>query len=213
MSGILDLLQGPLGQQIISGVAGQTGQSSEKTSGLLSMALPVLMGAMQKNASTPEGAQGLMGALSNHSGGILDNLGGLFEGGVDDNVQQDGSNILGHLLGSKQASVENSLSQQSGIDAGSVGNILKVAAPLLMGMVGKQTQSAGISDASGLTSMLGGLMGNSASGNSGVSSILTSILDADGDGSIIDDVAGIAMGTQKKSGGLGSLLGGLFGKK
>ena len=209
MSGILDLLQGPLGQQIISGVAGQAGQSTEKTSGLLSMALPVLMGAMQKNAATPEGAQGLMGALSNHSGGILDNLGGLFEGGVDESVQQEGAGILGHLLGGKQASVENALSQESGMDLGAVSNILKVAAPLLMGMVGKQTQSAGISDTNGLTSLLGGLMGGASSG--GGSSILTSLLDADGDGSIIDDVAGMAMGSKK--GGLGGLLGGLFGKK
>lgn len=211
MAGILDLLQGPLGQQIISGVAGQTGQSADKTSGLLSMALPVLMGAMQKNASTPEGAQGLMGALGNHSGGILDNLGGLFEGGVDDSVQQEGSGILGHLLGSKQANVENALSKESGMDAGSVANILKVAAPLLMGMVGKQTQSAGISDSNGLTSLLGGLMGG-ANSNSGSSSLLTSILDADGDGSIIDDVAGMALGGSKKTGGLGGLLGSLFGK-
>ena len=211
MSGILDLLQGPLGQQIISGVAGQSGQSTEKTSGLLSMALPVLMGAMQKNAATPEGAQGLMGALSNHSGGILDNLGGLFDGGVDDSVQQDGAGILGHLLGNKQASVENALSQESGMDIGSVSNILKVAAPLLMGMVGKQTQSAGISDSNGLSSLLGGLIGGASSGGS--SSILTSFLDADGDGSIIDDVAGMALGGSKKSSGLGGLLGGLFGKK
>lgn len=211
MSGILDLLQGPLGQQIISGVAGQAGQSTEKTSGLLSMALPVLMGAMQKNAATPEGAQGLMGALSNHSGGILDNLGGLFEGGVDESVQQQGSGILGHLLGGKQASVENALSQESGMDLGAVSNILKVAAPLLMGMVGKQTQSAGITDSNGLTSMLSGLMGGASSGGS--SNILMSLLDADGDGSVIDDIAGMAMGSSKKSGGLGGLLGGLFGKK
>ncbi len=211
MEGILDLLQGPIGQQIISGVAGQTGQSTENTGNLLSMAMPVLMGAMKKNASTEEGAQGLLGALNNHQGGILDNLGGLFEGGVDDNVQQDGAGILGHLLGDKQQGVENALSQQSGIDVGSVGNILKVAAPLLMGFLGKQTQQAGVSDTNGLTSLLGGLMGNSASGNSGASSILTSILDADGDGSIIDDVANIALGG-KKQGGLGGLLGGLFGK-
>ena len=210
MSGILDLLQGPLGQQIISGVAGQAGQSTEKTSGLLNMALPVLMGAMQKNAATPEGAQGLMGALGSHSGGILDNLAGLFEGGVDESVQQQGSGILGHLLGNKQASVENALSQESGMDISSVSNILKIAAPLVMGMVGKQSQSAGISDSNGLTSLLGGLMGGAS--NSGSSSILTSLLDADGDGSIIDDVAGMALGGEKKSGGIGGLLGGLFGK-
>lgn len=210
MSGILDLLNGPMGQQIINGVSKQTNQSADKTSSLLSMALPVLMGAMNKNAQTPEGAQGLMGALSKHAGGgLLDNLGGFFDGGVDDNVQQDGQNILGHLLGGKQPAVENALSEQSGVDVGSVSNILKVAAPLLMNMVGKQTQQAGVSDTNGLSSLLGGLMGGSSSGGS--QSILTSLLDADGDGSIIDDVAGMAMG--QKKGGLGGLLGGLFGGK
>lgn len=210
MSGILDLLNGPMGQQIINGVSKQTNQSADKTSNLLSMALPVLMGAMNKNAQTPEGAQGLMGALSKHAGGgLLDNLGGFFDGGVDDNVQQEGQNILGHLLGGKQPAVENALSEQSGVDVSSVSNILKVAAPLLMNMVGKQTQQAGVSDTNGLSSLLGGLMGGSSS--SGSQSILTSLLDADGDGSIIDDVAGMAMG--QKKGGLGGLLGGLFGGK
>ncbi len=210
MSGILDLLSGPMGQQIINGVSKQTNQSADKTSNLLSMALPVLMGAMNKNAQTPDGAQGLMGALSKHAGGgLLDNLGGFFDGGVDDSVQQEGQGILGHLLGAKQPAVENALSKESGVDVGSVGNILKVAAPLLMGMVGKQSQQAGISDSNGLSSLLGGLMGGANSGGS--QSILTSILDADGDGSIIDDVAGMALGGKK--GGIGGLLGGLFGGK
>jgi len=214
MSGILDLLNGPLGQQIISGVAGQTGQSSDKTSNLLSMALPVLMGAMKKNASTPEGAQGLLGALNKHQqGGLLDNLGGFFEGGVDESAQKEGDGILGHLLGGKRPAVENALSQKSGMDLGSVANILKVAAPLLMGAVGKQTQQAGISDSNGLGNLLGGLLGGASQQNSGSQSILTSILDADGDGSIIDDIAGMAMGGGKKKGGLGGLLGGLFGGK
>lgn len=49
-------------------------------------------------------------------------------------------------------------------------------------------------------------------------SFLEQILDADGDGSIVDDVAGMvlgnASGSQQKSGGLlGGLLGGVFGKK
>lgn len=211
MSGILDLLNGPIGQQIINGVSKQTNQPADKTSNLLSIALPVLMGAMNKNAQTPDGAQGLMGALSKHAaGGLLDNLGGFFEGGVDDSAQQEGQGILGHLLGAKQPAVENALSQESGVDVGSVATILKVAAPLLMGMVGKQTQQAGISDSNGLSSLLGGLMGGSGNGG-GSQSILTSLLDADGDGSIIDDVAGMAMG--QKKGGLGGLLGGLFGGK
>ena len=213
MSGILDLLDGPMGQQLIKGVAGQTGQSTDKTSGVLSMALPVLMGAMKRNASTPEGAQGLMGALSGkHDGGILDDLGGLFGGGVDQSVMDDGAGILGHILGGKQSQVQNALSQKSGVDAGSVGNILKVAAPILMGFLGKQTRQQNISDSNGLGDMLGGLLGGGNTGGK-QQSLIESFLDSDGDGSILDDVAGMVLsGGSKKKGGLGGLLGGLFGK-
>ncbi len=211
MSGILDLLNSPMGKQIISGVSSQTGQSADKTGNLLSMAMPVLMGAMQRNASTPEGASGLLNALSgNHTGGILDNLGGLFEGGVDQSVTDDGAGILGHILGGKQASVESALSQKSGIDAGSVGNILKVAAPILMGVLGKQASQNNVSDANGLSNLLGGMLGGGT--GSKQQSLIESFLDSDGDGSIIDDVAGMLLSGGDKKGGLGGLLGGLFGK-
>ncbi|WP_298479997.1 DUF937 domain-containing protein [uncultured Maribacter sp.] len=212
MSGLLDLLNSPMGKQLISGVAGQTGQSESGTAGLLSMAMPVLMGAMKRNASTPEGAQGLMSALSSkHDGGILDNLGGLFGGGVDQSVMDDGAGILGHILGDKQPQVQNALSQKSGIDAGSVANILKVAAPLLMGVLGKQAKQQNVSDANGIGDVLGGLLGGG--NNAGQQqSLIESFLDSDGDGSILDDVAGMVLGGNKSAGGLGGLLGGLFGK-
>lgn len=209
MSGLLELLNSPMGKQIISGVSGSTGQSESATGSVLSMAMPVLMGAMKKNVQTPDGAAGLMSALSGkHNGGILDNLGGLFDGGVDESVQQDGAGILGHLLGGNQANVENALSQKSGMDAGSVGQILKVAAPILMGVLGKQTQQSGVSDATGMNALLGSMLGGQPQENQ---SLISSLLDADGDGSILDDVAGMVLGGQKK-GGIGGLLGGLFGK-
>ena len=212
MSGILDLLNSDLGKSIISGVAGQTGQDESKTSSVLTMALPVLMQAMKRNASTPQGAEGLMSALnSKHDGSILDNLGGLFGGGVDSNVLDDGGKILGHVLGGKQQHVENALSQKSGIDAGSVAQILKVAAPILMGVLGNQAKKQNVNSSSGIEDLLGGLIGGSSSNNE--QSFLESILDADGDGSIIDDVAGMVLGGSKKKGGLGGLLGGLFGGK
>ena len=145
-----------------------------------------------------------------HDGSILDNLGGLFNGGVDDDVQQDGEGILGHILGNSRPNVENALSQKSGMDAGSVAQILKVAAPILMGVLGKQTRQSNVSDSSGLGSLLGGMMGSQSAPQD--QSFIESLLDADGDGSIIDDVAGMVLGGSKKKGGLGGLLGGLFGK-
>lgn len=212
MSGILDLLNSDLGKTIISGVAGQTKQPQNKTQDVLTMALPVLMAAMKRNAATPQGAEGLMGAISSkHDGSILDNLGGLFGGGVDDNVMSDGEKILGHVLGSKQQNVTNTLGAKSGMDAGSVAQILKVAAPILMGVLGNQAKKQKVSSPSGIEGLLGGLLGGSSAQNE--QSFLESILDADGDGSIVDDVAGIVLGGSKKKGGLGGLLGGLFGGK
>jgi len=212
MAGILDLLNSDLGKTIISGVAGSTGNDSSKTSSVLTMALPVLMKAMQRNASTPQGAEGLMSALNGkHSGGILDNLGGLFGGGVDDNVKQDGSKILGHVLGNKQQGVEKIIGEKSGLDASSVANILKVAAPILMGVLGKQAQQQNVSSSNGIGDLLGGMLGGSSAQKE--QSFLESILDADGDGSIVDDVAGMVLGNAGKKGGLGGLLGGLFGGK
>lgn len=212
MANLMDLINSPIGKQLISGVAGQTGQPANKTADVLSMAMPLLMGAMKKNAATPEGAAGLMNALSSkHDGGILDNLGGLFGGGVDQSVMDDGAGILGHVLGGKQSMVENALSQKSGMDSGSIGQILKVAAPLVMGFLGQQTRQQNVSDANGIGSLLGGLMGGGNQAGQ-QQSLIESFLDSDGDGSVIDDLAGMVLGGGQKKGGLGGLLGGLFGK-
>ena len=211
MAGILDLLNSDLGKTIISGVSGSTNTDQGKTSSVLTMALPVLMKAMERNASTPEGAEGLMGALNGkHDGSILDNLSGLFGGGVDDNVKTDGSKILGHILGQKQQGVEQVIGQKAGLDSGSVGEILKVAAPILMGVLGKQKKQNNVSSQSDLGGLLGGLLGGS--GAKQEQSFLEQILDADGDGSVVDDVAGMVLGGAKKKGGLGGLLCGLFGR-
>ncbi|WBU89165.1 DUF937 domain-containing protein [Cellulophaga omnivescoria] len=214
MSGLLDLLNSPIGSQIIKGVAGQAGESEQKTAGVLSMALPLLMGAMKKNTATPEGAQGLMSALTNkHDGSILDNLGGLFGGGVDDNVMNDGQGILNHVLGAKQPQVENALSQKAGVSSDTVATILKVAAPILMGVLGKQARNENVVESNGIGNLLGGLLGGDENSNK-EQSLIESFLDSDGDGSILDDVAGMVLGGSNKSGGsgIGGLLGGLFGK-
>ena len=213
MSGILDLLNSDLGKSVITGLAGQTGQDTSKTSDLLTMALPVLTQAMSRNAqASPQGADSLLNALNNsqHDGGILDNLDGFFNGGVDESAVTDGSNILNHVLGSKQQNVENALSLKSGIDAGTVSQILKMATPLLMGYLGKQQRQNNVSNSSDLGSMLGGMIQGNDPKNE--QSFLESILDADGDGSIVDDVAGMFLDgkSSSKSDGIAGMLGGFL---
>lgn len=210
MSGLLDLLDSPMGQELVRGISRETNQPAGNTADVLGMALPLLMGAMKKNASSPEGARGLMDALSSkHDGSILDDLGGLFGGGVDPSVLNDGAGILGHVLGSRQPAVETALSQKSGMDPDTIASILKIAAPIIMGYLGRQRTQRNLSDANDLSSLLGGFLGGESQGNQ---DLITSLLDADGDGSVLDDVTDMMMGNPKKKGGLGGLLGGLFGK-
>lgn len=55
MSRILDLLNSDIGKTIINGVSYKKNQPENKTQDVLTMALPVLMAAMKRNASTHQG--------------------------------------------------------------------------------------------------------------------------------------------------------------
>ena len=214
MAGLLDLLNSDLGKQVINGVSQETRQPADKTATVLQMGLPLLMGAMKRNASTPDGAAGLLGALNGkHDGSILDNLGGLFGGGVEEDVKIDGLGILGHVLGGSQDNVVGALSKKSGMDSNSVMQILQVAAPIILGYLGKQSRQQNVQSSSGLDGLLGGMLGGGRKQQRKQQSLIESLLDGDNDGSILDDVAGMVLssGGQKK-GGLGGLLGGLFGR-
>jgi hypothetical protein len=206
MAGLLDLLNSDIGKTLVSGASQQLGQNKAQTTSALSTALPLILGAMKNNASTQQGAEGLLGALSGkHDGSILDNLGGLLG---NDSVMQDGAGILGHVFGGREQNVAQAVSKKSGMDMGSAMNLLKMAAPVIMGYLGKQKRQNNVNDANGIGDLLGGLLGGGAQKEQ---SLVTQILDADGDGSIIDDLIGMAAGGSKKKGGLGGLLGGLFG--
>lgn len=213
MATILELLNSDFGKQLIQGTSAETGADENKTAQVVSMAMPLLLGAMKKNASDEHGAENLLNALnSKHDGSILDNLGGIFGSSQSESVINDGAGILKHVLGDKQTGVENALSQKSGLDVGTVGKILKIAAPILLGVLGKETRKSNVNNSGDLMDVLGNVLGGK---NNPDQNLLESILDSNGDGSIMDDIAGMVLGgnsSNKKSGGLGGLLGGLFKK-
>jgi hypothetical protein len=216
MAGLMDLLNSDLGKQIISGVSGKVGTNEAETSSVLSSVLPSLVGGMMNNAASPEGHDGLLGALTGgrHDGSILDNLSGFL--GNDDH--SEGGSILGHVLGGNHENVQNQVSQSTGVSSDKVGMIMKMAAPILMGYLSKKlmgggTSNSGISSGGGLTDILGGLLGGGGSPQAAApsmgGSILNSVLDQDGDGQI---GIGDAVAAATKKGGIGGFLGSLFGK-
>jgi len=213
MSDILDLLNSETGKQIISGVSSETNQPEDKTASALSIGLPILLGAMKRNASSPEGANNLLGALTNdkHDGSILNNLSEFFGGGVNEDVKMDGLGILGHILGGSQDNVVGAVSKKTGLDVGSVIKILTVAAPIVLGMLGKEKRKKNVQSQSGLEDLLGGMLGGGRTTQHKQQSLIESLLDGNKDGRVVDDIAGMVL-EQNKKGSIGGMLGGLFGK-
>lgn len=163
-----------LGVLAAGSTANQIGQQfnieSNKVSSVITSALPTLIGAMQKNASTQSGANALSKALGDHSGDTGFNMGSV-------NLT-DGSKILGHILGNNTNSIFSALAKQTGTTSNQVSSILASIAPTLLGLLGKGQKSSNTS-ASGLGGMLGAILGGGgASSNTGGGFGMGSILGA-----------------------------------
>ena len=195
---VLDLVTQALGSGGMRQIGNQLGLDEATTAKAVSGALPTLMGALARNSATPEGASALSGALDrDHDGSILDDLGG-FLGGAG--AVGAGEAILGHVLGGRQRQVQSGLGQATGLDSGQIGQLLAMLAPIVMGALAKAKNRQGV-DAGGLGSMLGREQQRMERRDPGLGGLLGGLLDADGDGSVVDDITKIG----------GSLLGGLLG--
>lgn len=195
---ILNDLTNQLSGPALQALSQQLGADSQNTQSAISAALPMLIGAMARNASQDQGAQALNQALAkDHDGSILSNL----QGFLSSPDNGPGPGILRHVLGGNQPQVAQGVSQMSGLNTAQVVQLLQNLAPIVMGMLGQQQRSRGL-DAGGLASILQGERQEAAQqpGQAGAAlSMLNSLLDRDGDGSALDDIGG--------------MLGGLFGKK
>lgn len=198
MFSLEDLLGGQQGNQAVEQISQNVGADQSAVSSAIQMALPAILGGLANNAASPQGAQDLNNALErDHDGGILDNLGGLgsliFGGAQQQSApspQLNAGGILGHVFGSNQGQVAQQISNQSGLNTGQVAQILMMLAPIVMGYLGKQKQQQNL-DADGLSNWLGGQQQQIQQSPQG--GFLQSILDRDGDGSSMDDIASMAM--------------------
>jgi hypothetical protein len=208
---LLDQVTQQLGPDGIRQLSQQIGADEQQTAGAVEMALPVLLGGLAKNAQSPAGAQALGAALDkdHRGGGLLDNLGSILGGGA---LASAGGGILGHVLGGRQPAVEQGIGRATGLTGGQVGKLLMLLAPIIMAALARRKQESGV-DAGGLGGMLAGERDALQQKNPKLGG-LASILDRDGDGSIVDDLAGLAGGGRGAGGvggGLGGMLGGLLG--
>jgi len=196
MFSLQDLLGQDQGNQAVDQISQNIGADNSAVNSAIQMALPMILNGLANNASTPQGAQNLDNALAtDHDGSILGNLGGLagmIFGGQQQAApprQADAGGILGHIFGGNQGNVTQQVSQQSGLNIGQVAQILMFLAPIVMGYLGKQKQEQNL-DAGGLQNWLGGQQQQIQQSPQG--GFLERMLDQDGDGSAMDDIASMA---------------------
>jgi hypothetical protein len=188
-------IEGLLGQVMSGGNLGAISQTigadESTTSTAIQAALPMLIGAMARNASSEQGASALAGALDrDHDGSVLDDIAGfVMSGGAQ---QSNGAGILGHIFGGNQPAVEQGVSQASGLDMGTVAKLLPLLAPIVMGYLGRQKQEQGM-DAGALAGALGQQQ-QQLEQQSPLMGMLSSILDQNRDGSMMDDAIRLAGG-------------------
>ncbi|MEO1369184.1 MAG: DUF937 domain-containing protein [Acidobacteriota bacterium] len=188
---VLEMLSQQLDANAISTMSRQLGADEKSTAQAVNAALPMLVGALAKNTQQQGGAQALLGALDrDHDGSVLDDVAGFLGGAGGGGGGGMGQAILGHILGGRQTGAEQAIGQASGLNTSSTNQLLGMLAPLVMGALSKQKQQGGLG-ADGLASMLGQERQRVEQAAPGAGSLLTSVLDSDGDGQIGDDLAKI----------------------
>lgn len=179
-------------------------------------AIPALMAALSGEANR---GGGLRQAIEqDHDGSILDQLDDYLGGNASglNPRTANGAGILNHVLGDRQGEFAQALSAKSGLDLGSIMQLLPMLAPILLGMLGRKS-SAGSGGAGGtggfslddLGSILGGERDAAHSKNPDIGDILDSFSKGPASSKVGQGQASAAAG----QGGLGGLLDSILGDK
>ncbi len=188
MNAITQMVTQQLAGSATSTIAQRFGLSEQTANTAVQLAVPLILTALARNASQPDGAASLHQAINNdHDGSIFNNLLGYLGNPQSGN----GAGILSHVFGGQQSSIENNLAQATGMDQASASGLMQTLAPLVMGAVGQTQQQNGL-DASGLSNLLNSQQQQAQANAPGVMGMLGSMLDQNHDGSAIDDLQRLA---------------------
>ena len=171
---ITDLLFDKSNEKAVSEFADNFGVSNSQAKDAISELAESLSVGLGSNTSDIKGLDRLMDALEsgNHSR-YIDQPSILGK----EETTKDGNDILGHIFGNKDVSrhVAKKASKKTGLGVSLLKKMLPVVATMVMGSLGKK--------------MMGGGRAVSRKESGG---LLTQLFDRDKDGSMIDDVLGMA---------------------
>ncbi len=174
---VTDFLTGSENASAIAQIARQFGISEEQAKQAVGSLTPSVTRGLQRRAEEEIGVGDIMDALGKGDHGrYLDEPAKLEE----KVTKKDGNAILGNIFGSKEVSrnVATHAAKETGLGSSLMKKMLPIVASMVMASLGKKLLGGGSSAAAPAPAESGGL--------------LTSLLDSDRDGSIIDDVLGMA---------------------
>lgn len=217
---LIDLLTGNTGNQVAEQAENKFGIGKNQVIALLAVATPLIISYLRNKSQDAKEAEALNNALDkDHNGSILNDASQI------EARQAEGGSILDHIFGGQKSTVENQLSQNTGISIDKIGPILAMLAPVVMGYIGQQKQQSNVG-AGGLGDLLGGILGNASSQaqaqqSNPLNDILGSVLgggtQSQSSGNPLNDILGSVLGgggNQQQGGdGLGSILGNILGGK
>lgn len=182
MASLIDQILSEHGGDIAGQLSTKLGVPADKAAAVLPAVAPMILGGLQRQGQEggAERVEHIVDKYGDDS--ILDDLGGFLSQKADEEDEPDPG--LGGLLGDSGVQASNLIGNQLGIDKGTASKIIPMLAPIVLGYLMKNKNQAG-----------GGAEGQG---------LIMGMIDQDGDGSILDDVAGMLGGGS----GLGALLGG-----
>lgn len=186
-----DLFQGQINDVLVDQISNQFGiNDRNQAETAVEGGFTTLLNAISKNVASPSGAAGLAGALDrDHDGSILDDIAGFLGGSrqASNTSMLNGSGILKHLLGSQQNQVVEMLGKATGLHKSQAGQMLMSLAPVVMGMLGRQKKLGNL-DQRSLADLVTRGTQNFNRQSPTNTSLITKMLDRDGDGSAMDEI-------------------------
>ena len=161
MSLLNSILSAMITEDSVASLVKKTGASSDQMSGVISAALPLLMQAMTSNAASQDGAASLLGALAQHTDTAS------MAQQLSEADAEDGSAIIGHILGGDTENVVSQISEQTDMSPEQVNSVLNNIAPAMLSSVSAaNTAQVQQKPAGGLMgSLMGNLFGSSQGGS------------------------------------------------
>jgi outer membrane protein OmpA-like peptidoglycan-associated protein len=160
---LIDAAKGLFSNELIGKATSYLGESENTVTKAISGIIPSLLGGVtEKATASHEGAQTITNlAKESDNAGFLGNLGGFFEGDSG-GLMSKGAGLINSLFGEGKASMlSNVISQFSGAKSSSISSLLSMAAPAILGMLGKHVSNNNL-NSDGLAAMLSSQKSNVA---------------------------------------------------